>query len=110
MRKFISVIILFIFSLELTGCIKPYVPNIQQGNIIEQNKVDRLKVGMSKEEVKEILGDPVLNNVFNRNCWVYAYTDQINGGKIKGRNLTICFNNEGRLMTIRNNSRAININ
>ena len=100
MQKATLIFMLFVISLGLTGCIiKPYIPDVQQGNVIDQKKIDRLRVGMSKDEVRELLGDPVLNNVFDRRSWVYAYTNQINGGKISGENLTTCFDAEGRLVT-----------
>jgi outer membrane protein assembly factor BamE len=95
-----KIIMLFVISLSLIGCIHPYVPNIQQGNVLTPEVIGQLKVGMSKEEVRELLGDPVLTNIFDRRCFVYAYTNQINGGKISGEHVTVCFDANGYLKTI----------
>ncbi len=46
---------------------------VQQGNIIEENKVDLLRINMTKEQVVFLLGEPVLNNIFNKNRWDYVY-------------------------------------
>jgi outer membrane protein assembly factor BamE len=101
MRKTILMITLFILGFGLIGCvIKPYVPDIQQGNIIDQEAISHLKVGMSREEVRELLGDPVLTNIFDRRCWIYAYTNQIKGGKISSKRLITCFDAKGYLATI----------
>ena len=46
---------------------------VQQGNIIEENKVDLLRINMTKEQVVFLLGEPVLNNIFNKDRWDYVY-------------------------------------
>jgi len=53
--------------------LKSYRVLVQQGNVIEENKVDSLKIDMSKEQVIFLLGEPVLNNIFNKNRWDYVY-------------------------------------
>jgi outer membrane protein assembly factor BamE len=100
MQKIILTAMLFVMSFGLTGCIHPFVPNIQQGNVLTSEVIGQLKVGMSKDEVRELLGDPVLTNIFDRRCFVYAYTNQINGGKINSEHVTVCFDANGHLKTI----------
>ena len=65
----------FIMILSLSACsaLVRKVP-VQQGNIIQQHQVDQLKPGMSMQEVKQIMGDPVLNSTFNPNRLDYVYT------------------------------------
>ena len=53
--------------------LKSYRVLVQQGNVIEENKVDSLRIDMSKEQVIFLLGEPVLNNIFNKNRWDYVY-------------------------------------
>jgi outer membrane protein assembly factor BamE len=104
MKKNILIGVLIIMNFGLSGCIlRPHVPDVQQGNIIDQKEINQLKVGMSKNEVKELLGDPILTNIFDRRCFIYAYTNQINRNKISSKNLTVCFDAEGHLATIQNN-------
>ncbi|OUS25400.1 hypothetical protein A9Q98_12595 [Thalassotalea sp. 42_200_T64] len=63
-----------ILSLALclaTGCV--YKIDIPQGNYLEQKQIDKLQVGMSKEQVKFVLGNPVVKDSFNSNTWYYVY-------------------------------------
>ena len=61
----------------LAGCI--YRIDIQQGNYITQDMVDKLKVGMTKVEARQALGTPLLNDVFHANRWDYYFSS------VKGR-------------------------
>ena len=51
-----------------------YRPTIQQGSVVTQEQVNRLKPGMSREQVRFILGSPTLRDVFHDNRWDYPYT------------------------------------
>ncbi|MGU9956144.1 MAG: outer membrane protein assembly factor BamE [Arenicellales bacterium WSBS_2016_MAG_OTU3] len=59
-------------SLLLTGCI--YRIDVQQGNVITQEKVQRLTIGMSKSEVKFELGTPLVDDPFHTDRWDYYYS------------------------------------
>lgn len=86
-------------ALALNGCthfIKPYRPPIQQGNIITDDMMRQLKVGMTKEQVAAILGEPVLTNTFEQDTWLYVYTFQPSKGPSKRKNVTIFFK-QGRV-------------
>ena len=62
-------------TLALTACSSwVYRIDIPQGNYMEQQLVDKLRVQMSKEQVQYILGAPVAKNPFNNNKWHYIYT------------------------------------
>ena len=52
--------------------ITPYKMDIQQGNLLTQEQVSRLKPGMSKEEVRLILGTPLLTDIFHADRWDYV--------------------------------------
>lgn len=47
--------------------------DIPQGNYLEQKDVDKLQIGMSKEQVKYVLGSPVVVDSFNTDTWHYVY-------------------------------------
>ncbi len=66
-RLFCLVIVLF-----TTSCV--YTLDIQQGNILDQKEVDRLRVGLSKNQVIFVLGSPVADDSFSDDQWVYLYT------------------------------------
>lgn len=92
MRKLIvPSLCLTIFLLAGCSWFHPYQPNIQQGNLISPSMVERIKPGMTKQQVENTLGQPVLSNIFNDNHWAYVYTFQHNGGVIIRKNLDIYF-------------------
>lgn len=55
----------------LTGCV--YRMDIQQGNYLEGKAVSQLKVGMTRSQVRYILGTPMIQDVFNNERWDYIY-------------------------------------
>ena len=68
--------ILFLLSLFLISCshLHVYQPDIQQGNIISQEKIKKLQTGMTQEQVEDIMGTPVLENIFEPGQLFYIYT------------------------------------
>jgi outer membrane protein assembly factor BamE len=100
MKRTITKITVLIVCLGLTGCLlKPYVPPVQQGNIINQSAINKLHYGMNKEQVYSLLGEPILINVFNNDYWTYVYTKQVNGGKITKKSFDLNFRGN-KLVTI----------
>ncbi|MGX5175460.1 outer membrane protein assembly factor BamE [Aliikangiella sp. IMCC44653] len=58
--------------LLLTACV--YRLDVQQGNILAQKDIDKLRPGLTKNQVVFVLGSPVLQDTFADNKWVYLYT------------------------------------
>lgn len=52
---------------------KPYRPDMVQGNFISKEQLDRIKPGMDREEIKVILGTPLLTSVMHPNRWDYVF-------------------------------------
>tara|TARA_B100000953_G_scaffold128050_1_gene105568 strand:+ start:6551 stop:7015 length:465 start_codon:yes stop_codon:yes gene_type:complete len=68
--------------------------DIQQGNIIDQKMLNKLKPGMNKKQVKFIMGTPVLIDPFHNERWEYIYSFQ-EGGKVREqRHITLHFEND----------------
>ncbi|MCL4120018.1 UNVERIFIED_CONTAM: hypothetical protein GTU68_061570 [Idotea baltica] len=71
-------------ALSLSGCSKfslPKIPgiykfDIQQGNLITQDMIDQLKPGMTKSQVRFIMGTPLIADTFSQNRWDYFYSLQ----------------------------------
>ncbi|MCK4869691.1 MAG: outer membrane protein assembly factor BamE [Gammaproteobacteria bacterium] len=100
--KKVSLFTLAALSLILSGCaLGPHVPNVQQGNVIKQAMVNQIKPGMSKEQVKFLLGDPLLVDTFDNHYLTYIFTKQVDGGRIKRKRVTLQFNNNYQLVKIR---------
>jgi len=66
-------ICLFLAALVMTatGCL--YRPDIQQGNELTDEMLALIVLGMAKEEVADILGEPLITDPFNRDRWDYYY-------------------------------------
>src|SRR5450755_2548352 len=58
-------------SLMATGCV--YSINIQQGNFLNQSAVDTVKEGMTRSQVRYLLGTPMVADSFNKERWDYIY-------------------------------------
>lgn len=87
--------LLALFTLFLTGCIRPYQPDIQQGNILNNSDLKEIRYGMSKQEVLFILGTPMVIDPFNESRWDYFYskTDQ-RKKETEKRLVTVIFNGD----------------
>lgn len=66
--------IIVVITLFLTACIRPYQPDIQQGNILNNSDLQQIKYGMNKQEVLFILGTPLVIDPFNESRWDYYYS------------------------------------
>jgi outer membrane protein assembly factor BamE len=81
-------------AFALCGCGLVYTIDIQQGNYVTEDLVAKLKPGMTKGEVRNLLGTPLLVDAFHQNRWEY-YFSNVKGGKADpASRLTIMFANE----------------
>lgn len=71
-----------------------YRLNIDQGNIITQDMVNQLKPGMTRDQVKFVMGSPLIVDAFHENRWDYVYTLRDGKGKTTRQNLTVLFAND----------------
>ena len=67
----IALTALLLTTLPLGGCI--YRMNIQQGNYLEGKTVAQLEVGMTRTQVRYLLGSPMIPDVFDKDRWDYLY-------------------------------------
>lgn len=79
--------------------ITPYKMDIQQGNLVTQEQIARLKPGMSKEEVRLTIGTPLLTDIFHGERWDYVYWHEDPQFKREQRRLVIYFI-DGRLSRV----------
>jgi outer membrane protein assembly factor BamE len=86
--------------------ITPYKMEIQQGNFVSQEMVSQLKPGMTKEQVKLILGTPLLTDIFHsERRWDYVYWKEDQAGHREQRKLVVFFEN-GKLARLDGDVRA----
>jgi outer membrane protein assembly factor BamE len=75
----------------LPGFLTPYRPDVQQGNVITNEMVEQLRPGMTREQVRFMLGTPLLADAFHKDRWDYLYYLNPRVGSIQRRNLVIYF-------------------
>ena len=68
-----------------------YKLDINQGNFISQDMVDKLRVGQTRQQVKLILGTPLIVSAFREERWDYAYEFIKQGRVAEHRNLAVYF-------------------
>jgi len=103
MRRFSNAVFALACTALLAGCglpralgIAPYKIEVQQGNFISQEMVSQLKEGMSKEQVRQIMGTPLLADIFHGERWDYVYSRSTADGRREQRKLAIFFE-DGKL-------------
>jgi outer membrane protein assembly factor BamE len=84
------------------GCSMPRLPNphvvpIQQGNVIEQDSLAKLKPGMTRSQVRFALGTPLIVDVFRQDRWDYVYTLKRQGEPLQQRRVTVVFDGDSLL-------------
>jgi outer membrane protein assembly factor BamE len=70
---------------------------VQQGNLLPQSRIERLQVGMTKEQVARIMGTSLLMTPFSDNHWDYAYLTRVNSKTTAQKHLVLDF--EGDKLT-----------
>lgn len=95
MRRFLPLSI----ALWLAACsgylgLTPYRMDVQQGNVVTQEMVSRLKPGMTREQVRFILGTPLVADPFHADRWDYVYRLEKRGELVEERKLTVIFEEE----------------
>ncbi|MDG2956290.1 outer membrane protein assembly factor BamE [Bisgaard Taxon 10/6] len=74
-----------------------YRIDVPQGNYLEKSAVDKLQVGMTREQVKYLLGTPVLQDPFSTQTWYYVYLQQNAYEAPQQHTLTVNFNQAGNV-------------
>ncbi len=72
--------------------IQPYRPDVQQGNVVTKEMVDQLHAGMTRDQVRFLLGTPALVSLFHQDRWDYVYLlKRGKGSEVQSRKLTVHF-------------------
>ncbi|MBN1007026.1 outer membrane protein assembly factor BamE [Amphritea pacifica] len=96
-----KILISVIAAILLAGCSEfpgVYKIDIPQGNVVTQEMVDTLRPGMTQNQVRYVLGTPLITDSFNNNRWDYIYRNQSGEtGAITQQRLTVLFDANGNL-------------
>src|SRR3990167_671822 len=84
----------------LAGCSFPgvYKIDIQQGNVVTQVMIDQLKPGMTRRQVRFIMGNALISDTFHPNRLDYIYTLQPGGGQRQQEHASILFSDNDQLI------------
>ncbi len=91
--------LLLLIALALSGCGALGFPgvykiDVEQGNLVNQDMVDQLQPGMSRRQVRFILGTPLVEDPFNQSRWDYPYVLRNGTEIIRQAQLTVHFDGD----------------
>jgi outer membrane protein assembly factor BamE len=78
-------------SLPGLSSIKPYRIDIQQGNFLSPEMVAQLRKGMTREQVRFVLGTPLVTDIFHGDRWDYVFYRELGNGTKEQRRLSVFF-------------------
>jgi outer membrane protein assembly factor BamE len=76
---------------RLAGIVTPYKVEVVQGNFVSKEQVEAVKPGMSRQQVRDILGTPLVTSVFHSDRWDYVFTLKRQGVQTQERKLAVFF-------------------
>lgn len=79
---------------SVTEKLTPYKIDIQQGNVVTQEMVAKLKPGMTQAQVRFVMGTPLIMDAFHANRWDYVYRYQKAGKLMEERKLALFFDKD----------------
>lgn len=93
----IAVIVLLVAAcgwMPTLPVLSPYKMDIQQGNIVTQEMVAKLQPGMSRSQVRFVLGTPLVADMFHADRWDYVYRLEQGGRMVEERKLVAVFSGD----------------
>lgn len=98
-----KLVIASLLVIPLAGCggwsnpvakLNPHRIEVQQGNLVTQEMLAKLKPGMTPSQVRYLLGTPLIVDPFHKDRWDYAYSLRKGGKVIEQRRITVLFEND----------------
>ncbi len=86
--------------LALAGCTIPgvYKIDIQQGNVVTQDMIDQLRPGMTRRQVRFVMGSPLITDTFHPDRWDYLYSIKPGGGERLQERVSLVFDRNDQLV------------
>ena len=86
-------------SLSAAGCV--YQAPLSQGNLLDTEDLDQVEVGMTRGQVRFLLGTPMVDDPFNKDRWDYVYYLRIGRDKARFKRwVAIFFDEDDRVVSI----------
>ena len=90
--RIVASLLAAVLALSTSACV--YKLDVQQGNLITQDVVAKLKKGMTKTEVRQVLGTPLLMDPFHGNRWDYYFSTHKGGRQVERSRFSVNFEND----------------
>jgi outer membrane protein assembly factor BamE len=96
MKRLLPVLLISLLSAcsntpSVTSYLTPYKIDVRQGNMVTQDMVAQLKPGLTRDQVRFILGTPLVADMFHADRWDYIYRFQPGRGEVQERHLIVFF-------------------
>ena len=90
-----NIIICCFICSTLIGCVRIYKIDIQQGNDLTERQISEVKIGMHRNDIRNILGTPSIDDPFHNNRWDYFYAFKASKSKeIERRQFSLYFDDD----------------
>jgi len=76
---------------KVLGLVTPYRVEVVQGNVLTKELVAKVKPGMPRAQVRDLIGSPLLTDVFHEDRWDYVFTIQRQGAAPQNRRVVAWF-------------------
>jgi outer membrane protein assembly factor BamE len=87
-----------LIALASAGCVSSFKLDTQQGNVVTQEMLDQLKPGMTRSQVRFVLGTPLIADPFHAERWDYVYFFRKGGATVaEQRQVTVVFQGDALL-------------
>ena len=97
---------LLVAACDLPSKLTPYRIEIQQGNYVTQEMLAQLSPGLTRDQVRFVLGTPLVSDIFHEERWDYVFMRQrANSREVEYRRIAVFFE-EGRLKRIEGDAAA----
>lgn len=96
MKKILNISIILLIAASIAGCSSLRFPGvyrlqIHQGNYLEQKNIDKLKVGMTRNQVRYVMGTPLVQDTFAPDRWDYYFSIRHNDKTLREYHFTALF-------------------
>jgi outer membrane protein assembly factor BamE len=81
-------------SRSITNAITPYRMEVVQGNFVSREQVDALQKGMTRDQVRNVLGTSLVTSIFHGDRWDYVFTLRRQGVAPQRRHLAVFFKDD----------------
>ncbi len=99
MTRYLIIAIVLVSLLATSGCV--YRQNIAQGNLIEQEDLDQAELGMTRNQIRFLLGTPMIDDPFHKDRWDYIFYLKIGRKDATFKRWVSIFFEEGLVSEIR---------